>query len=625
MNLKQSTSFVVGFYSLLAAFAFAVPALAQDTITVGTGTANGNTVDVPIYVRDASGTALGRDQAAGARIQSFSIKVSYSPASSIQSATASRAGIAAGLHPVFGDNSFAQPGSATWFVNFSESTDLVPFNVNAAPPGDQVAHIVFTLSSSAAPGSSIALTIDPDPTKTVLTNQGGTISESTSNGGLTLVDGAINIPSLSITINPSSRTLRIGDSGSFTVQASSAVVANTTVALSSSSPGIASVPSSATILAGASSAQFPVSALAVGSATITAALPPSAGGATANASLDVIEAAPVCETPLAPQVAAPATADTGRSYTITWAAVTSATDYIVDESTDANFATVSSTTVTTTSASFTHAAANRYYYRVRARNLSTGCNTVSFSSTTVSVLVSVAPVAQSRYLPVVGSVPGSFGSYFKTSVQLFNAKSVAVSGKIVYHPQAASGSSSDPSLAYSIQPGKSLSYADLLPAMGVASGLGSADVIADAGSAFPVTLARVFNDGGAAGTTGLAEELMAAGDALKSGESGALIAPADQRFRLNIGLRTLEQGVSMKISIRDKDGSVVKTTTKSYGPTFFVQKASSASPDGLLDGYALTGGETIIIEVTVGSAFIYGATTDNTTQDPSVQFARKIE
>ena len=45
----------------------------------------------------------------------------------------------------------------------------------------------------------------------------------------------------------------------------------------------------------------------------------------------------------------------------------------------------------------------------------------------------------------------------------------------------------------------------------------------------------------------------------------------------------------------------------------------------LLDGYALTGGETISFDVTSGSAFIYGATTDNTTNDPSVQFARRIE
>jgi hypothetical protein len=45
----------------------------------------------------------------------------------------------------------------------------------------------------------------------------------------------------------------------------------------------------------------------------------------------------------------------------------------------------------------------------------------------------------------------------------------------------------------------------------------------------------------------------------------------------------------------------------------------------ILDGYVLIGGETITVQMTSGSAFVYGSTTDNTTQDPSVQFARKIE
>jgi hypothetical protein len=45
----------------------------------------------------------------------------------------------------------------------------------------------------------------------------------------------------------------------------------------------------------------------------------------------------------------------------------------------------------------------------------------------------------------------------------------------------------------------------------------------------------------------------------------------------------------------------------------------------ILDGYLLAGGETITVQITAGSAFVYGSTTDNTTQDQSVQFARKVE
>jgi uncharacterized protein YjdB len=611
-----ASSLVPIFFALFAAS----PAAAQDVVTVGTVTANSNIVDVPVYIRDVSGTPLGRDQPAGSRIQSYAIQVNYAPAASVQSVTFGRAGITAGLTPGF-EIAPTTAGTISLLDDFSESTNLIPFSLNAPAPGDQVAHLVFTLSSSATPGSSISLTLDSVQTR--LTDQGGNSAtkEGTAGGNLALVNGAINIPQLSLTIFPNPGSVAMNDSAMFTVTMSRAVASDTTVTLSSSNASIASVPPSVVIPAAFTAVNFSVTGVAIGSTNINAALPVSDGGGTASALVFVTQPPPHCDTPAAPQISGPATAGVGTAYTITWPIVDVATDYLIDESTDQSFPIPATTTVTASSASFTHAAANRYYYRVSARNMSNGCNTISPFSTVISVLVSVVPVPQTRILPVVGSTPGSFGSLFKTSVQLFNAKSVAISGKIVFHTQNTSGSSTDPSIAFSIQPGKSLSYPDLLPAMGIANGLGSADLIADAGSAFPITLVRVFNDAGTAGTTGLTEEPMAASDALQSGDSGVLIAPADQKFRLNIGVRTLEQGASLTLTVRDKDGTVLKTATRNYGPTFFTQVGSTA----MLDGYVLTGGETITIQVTAGSAFVYGSTTDNTTQDPSVQFASRIE
>jgi hypothetical protein len=618
MTPKQcrSTLFAVAFLSLLAA----IPAAAQDVVTVGTVPANSSTVDVPVYIRDVAGTSLGKDRPAGSKIQSISIRVTYAPAAAVQSVTFTRAGITAGLTPV-SEFSPASTGAISLLTTFDETSNQIPFTLNAPGAGDQVAHLVFTLSPSAAPGSAISLTLDPSLTQ--LTDQAGTgaTKESTGGGNLTLVNGAINIPNLSLAILPNGRVIEVGGLTTYTVQTSANVGTNTTVTLSSSNPGIADIPASVDIAAGSNSGNVTVIGTAVGAATITASLSAALGGASATAELTVNAATIPCTIPAAPVISAASTADAGTQYTLTWPAVTGATGYAIDESTDANFAAVTTSNATTTSASFTHTAANRYYYRVRARNQSSGCNTSSLSSNTVSVLVSVAPVAQTRILPVVGSVPGNFGAYFKTSVQLYNARGTAVSGKIVFHTQAVSGSSGDPSLAYSIAAGKSLSFADLLPAMGIASGLGSADIVADAGSGFPVTLARVFNDAGSAGTTGLALEPMSASDALQNGETGVLIAPVDTRFRLNIGVRTLEQGVDLTLTVRNKDGVVVKTATKSFGATFFRQIGSAE----ILDGYVLVGGETITVQITSGSAFVYGSTTDNTTQDPSVQFAKKVE
>src|SRR5712691_9889524 len=82
---------------LPAAHAAVTPA---DVVTVATVTAGSTTVDVPVYIRDTSGTPLGVDQPPGSKIQSYSLKVNYSPASAISLITFTRAGITTTLTPV---------------------------------------------------------------------------------------------------------------------------------------------------------------------------------------------------------------------------------------------------------------------------------------------------------------------------------------------------------------------------------------------------------------------------------------------------------------------------------------------------------------------------------------------
>jgi len=595
-----------------------IPSVAQaasDVVTVGTVNATGSLVSVPISIRDISGTPLGVDQAAGSKIQSFSIKVTYSPAASVQSISIARAGITSSLSPSF-ESKPTTSNTISILDTFPESTDQIPFTLNAGSPGNLVAQLTVTLSSSAAPGSSITLTLDSSTTQ--LSNQGGTTSEKVSSSNLTLNNGAINIPDLSVNINPGSKNVNLGVTSSVTAVLNIATGSSTPVTLQSSNPSVAKVPNSINIPAGATNGSISVQGLALGTATITATL---ANNASATATINVVPAPVVCTKPDAPVLTGPAAVDAGVQYTISWAEVANATEYLLDESTDPTFATNTTTqTLTTTSATFSHGTGNvRYYYRVRGHNKAGTCDVTSENSTAINVLINPVPVPLKRILPVVGSVQGSFGSNFKTSVQLYNPKDVTVSGKIVFHTQGASGTAADPSMTYSLAPGKTQTYADLLPAMGIASGLGSADIIGDINSPLPVSLVRVFNDAGANGTTGLAEDQLAPEEALQPGNVGVLIAPSDAaKFRLNIGVRTLENGAAMNITVRDKDGIVVKSTTKSFGPTFFTQPASSQ----MLDGYVLVGGETISFQITSGTAFIYGSTTDNTTNDPSVQLAR---
>jgi hypothetical protein len=182
-------------FSLTAvAHAAVVPA---DVVTVGTVVAAGPVIDVPVYIRDVSGTPLGVDQPAGSRIQSYSIKVNYSPAAAVQSITFTRAGITAPLTPTF-ETSPSSAGSVSLLDTFPEATQMIPFTSNAAAPGNQIGHLTVTLAPSAIPGTVIALAIDP--TLTQLTDDGGNgaTKESTTNANLLLVDGQITVAAVAI-------------------------------------------------------------------------------------------------------------------------------------------------------------------------------------------------------------------------------------------------------------------------------------------------------------------------------------------------------------------------------------------------------------------------------------------
>lgn len=196
MNRIRTASRVIllaALATLLATASAVAQPLPSDVITVATVSGSG-TVDVPVFIRDTSGTPLGIDQPFGSRIQSYSIRVTYAPASSVQAITFTRAGITQSLTPQF-EASPAAPGMISLLDNFDETTNLIPFVSNAALPGNQVAHLLVTLSPSALPGSTITLTLDPVLTQ--LTDEGGTPAtiETVANGRLTLVNGAINVTS----------------------------------------------------------------------------------------------------------------------------------------------------------------------------------------------------------------------------------------------------------------------------------------------------------------------------------------------------------------------------------------------------------------------------------------------
>jgi hypothetical protein len=232
----------------------------------------------------------------------------------------------------------------------------------------------------------------------------------------------------------------------------------------------------------------------------------------------------------------------------------------------------------------------------------------------------VATESVARVIPAVASTAGSFGSNFKTAVQLFNPAATGpnLTGNLVFHPAGASGSPGDPLLPYSLAPGALLYISDVVAAVG-RSGLGSIDIIVPAGQSAPLAVTRVYNDGGALGTSGFTEELIdptTSNRVLTTGTSGFILTPPDiSKARLNIGVRSLASGAMLTARLKDSTGTVLATVTKMYQPNWFEQTTSD-----LFFGVAVGSNQVVQISVSNGSAIIYGSTNDNITSDPSVQF-----
>lgn len=164
---------------------------------------------------------------------------------------------------------------------------------------------------------------------------------------------------------------------------------------------------------------------------------------------------------------------------------------------------------------------------------------------------------------------------------------------------------------------------DVVAAMGQ-TGKGSLDISVPAGPNPPMLLARVYNDGGAAGTSSFTEEAIAYSDAVETeshvlarGVTAFLVAPRDPaRSRFHIGVRTLYSGATIQLTVRDATGTVVRTLSHTYTANYYIQTDAATFAGG-----PVAGDQTIQITVTSGSIIVYGTSTDNTTNDPSIQFA----
>lgn len=222
-----------------------------------------------------------------------------------------------------------------------------------------------------------------------------------------------------------------------------------------------------------------------------------------------------------------------------------------------------------------------------------------------------------RVIPAAGAVQGAT-AFFRTELQILNPTTWSMSGKLVFHPQGQQSSFADPALAFTLDPGQLITYPDVVAAMNT-TGLGSLDIVTNEGAP-PLATARVFSDGGSAGTSGFAEEGLPPETALDASRRGILFIPANlTNFRMNIGLRTLETGASLNVSVYDADGHVLSTKNNLAYPANYFNQGTAADFAGVPSLPA--GGWILITANNPTKAFIYSSVVDNRTSDSTYHLA----
>jgi len=182
-------------------------AVVTDVLTIGTVSVSSGTgqVGVPIYVQDNTGTAIGRDKGAGLRISNIVMQVTYGPNACIDTpAIASQrinlaGGILAGQSADFDSRQKVANTSQSWTYTQFETSGLIPFTA-AAAPGDLIGTMVFNLTGCS--GGTINLVITTSGAAKALLASDNNTSETVANGGLTVVNGAINIGKSFSTVAP---------------------------------------------------------------------------------------------------------------------------------------------------------------------------------------------------------------------------------------------------------------------------------------------------------------------------------------------------------------------------------------------------------------------------------------
>jgi len=230
-------------------------------------------------------------------------------------------------------------------------------------------------------------------------------------------------------------------------------------------------------------------------------------------------------------------------------------------------------------------------------------------------------------VPVAGSVHGAFNSVFRTRVLLENRWDVGtITGRIVFHRRDTAGSSSDPSITYSLDPHTLIVYDDIVAAMGLDGVIGSLDIVPDVfesgAYAPPQVRADLISVGAGGGEFSAPIPIVTS----TSGYSGALLGSPQflieppHNKRISVGIRSLADPVEITALLLAPDRTERARTTRQYAADLYEQTTLSSWFRDLQQP-----GDSILFFVRPSSnsiwtagAIVFFAETDNTTNDVTI-------
>ena len=219
--------------------------------------------------------------------------------------------------------------------------------------------------------------------------------------------------------------------------------------------------------------------------------------------------------------------------------------------------------------------------------------------------------AELYFLAAAGNAEGAGGSQWATDVEINNPTATAIAYHFLWLPRDTDNSTPTTSEAFTLEPGASVRYENVLDTVFGGTGFGALAVATDAAGA--IVTSRTYNIS-AAGTFGQGIPGLSGAGLIQAGERMRVVFMSeDDAFRANLGmLNGTGSAMTVHYALYGADGTVLSEGTKD------LRAWENTQLNRVFQAYAPVSGYVDVWTDTAGAAFAaYGSVVDAGTGDPT--------